>query len=86
MGSKWHLTKKVLFPVTGFLLMLTGATFWFIYPFLTIGMGHENEYDASIAVLYMDNISSDENSYFADGLTEELITRLTRIQNLKFIS
>ena len=31
----------------------------------------------------MENISPDEQSYFADGLTEELITRLSRIQNLK---
>ncbi len=29
------------------------------------------------------NMSSEENSYFADGLTEELINRLSRIQNLK---
>ena len=82
-SKKWSLTKKILFPLTGLVLTIIGGAFWFIYPFLTIGMGNEKEYDASIAILYMDNISPDEKSYFADGLTEELITRLSRIQNLK---
>jgi len=82
-SKKWGPTKKVLFPLTGFILTIIGGAFWFIYPFLTIGMGNEKEYDASIAILYMENISPDEKSYFADGLTEELITRLSRIQNLK---
>ena len=82
-GKKWSLTKKILFPVTGFILMVIGGIFWFIYPFLTIGMGHDREYDASIAILYMENISPEGKSYFADGLTEELINRISRIQNLK---
>ena len=81
--KRWSLTKKIIFPVTGFVLMIIGGLFWFVYPFLTIGMSHDREYDASIAILYMENMSSDENSYFADGLTEELINRLSRIQNLK---
>ena len=68
--SKWNFTKKIFFPVTGFILMILGGAFWFIYPFLSISMGHDNkEYDASIAILYMENMSSEENSYFADGLT-----------------
>jgi TolB-like protein/tetratricopeptide (TPR) repeat protein len=82
-SKKGSLTKKILFPLTGLILTIIGGAFWFIYPFLTIGMGDEKEYDASIAILYMENISPDEKSYFADGLTEELITRLSRIQNLK---
>ena len=81
--KRWSLTKKIIFPVTGFVLMIIGGLFWFVYPFLTIGMSHDREYDASIAILYMENMSSDENSYFADGLTEELINRLSRIQTLK---
>ena len=57
--KKWSLTKKILFPITGFILMIIGGIFWFIYPFLTISMGHDREYDASIAILYMENISSE---------------------------
>ena len=75
--------KKILFPLTGFILTVIGGLFWFIYPFLSIGIGEDRDYDAAIAVLYMENMSTEENSYFADGLTEELINRLSRIQNIK---
>ena len=81
--KKWSLTKKILFPLTGFILMIIGGVFWFIYPFLSISSGDVREYDASIAILYMENMSPEIKSYFADGLTEELINRLSRIQNLK---
>lgn len=41
----------------------------------------------SIAVLYFDNMSGDpEQEYFSDGITEEIITRLARIEGLKVIS
>ena len=82
-NAKWYFTKKIFLPATGFILMLVGAVFWFIYPFISLSIAEERQYDASIAVLYMDNISSEEQSYFSDGLTTELINRLSRIQNLK---
>ena len=78
-----YLTRKVFFTATGFILMILGGAFWFIYPFMSLGIADDRNYDASIAVLYMDNISNDEQSYFADGLTIELINRLSRIENLK---
>ena len=41
----------------------------------------------SIAVLPFDNMSGDpEHEYFADGLTEELITALSRFQDMKVIA
>ena len=41
----------------------------------------------SIAVLPFQNLSEDKtNSYFADGIQEELLTRLSRISDLKVIS
>jgi len=41
----------------------------------------------SIAVLPFENLSRDpENAYFADGIQEEILTRLSRIADLKVIS
>jgi TolB-like protein len=41
----------------------------------------------SIAVLPFDNLSSDkENAYFADGIQDEILTRLSKIADLKVIS
>ena len=43
--------------------------------------------DKSIAVLPFENLSSDkENAYFADGIQAEILTRLSRIADLKVIS
>ena len=41
----------------------------------------------SIAVLPFENLSEDKaNEYFADGIQEEILTRLSRIADLKVIS
>ena len=43
--------------------------------------------DKSVAVLPFQNFSSDpENTYFADGIQEEILTRLAKIADLKVIS
>jgi len=43
--------------------------------------------DKSVAVLPFQNFSSDpENAYFADGIQEEVLTRLAKIADLKVIS
>src|SRR5262245_26718525 len=43
--------------------------------------------EKSIAVLPFENLSSDkENSYFADGIQDEILTRLSKIADLKVIS
>src|SRR6185312_15249463 len=45
------------------------------------------EIDKSVAVLPFQNLSSDpDNAYFGDGIQEELLTRLTKIGDLKVIS
>src|SRR6266478_4407880 len=46
-----------------------------------------NKVDKSVAVLPFQNLSSDpENAYFADGIQEEVLTRLAKIADLKVIS
>src|SRR5262249_8999624 len=43
--------------------------------------------EKSIAVLPFENLSSDkENAYFADGIQNEILTRLSKIADLKVIS
>jgi len=43
--------------------------------------------DKSVAVLPFQNLSSDpNNAYFADGIQEEILTRLAKIADLKVIS
>jgi len=43
--------------------------------------------DKSIAVLPFENLSNDpDNAYFADGIQEEILTRLSKISDLKVIS
>jgi non-specific serine/threonine protein kinase len=47
----------------------------------------QTKWKNSIAVLPFSNISADkEQEYFCDGMTEDIITKLTHIQNLKVIS
>ena len=74
--------KKIVLPVTGLLLTIIGGAFWIIYSFFDIGLTN-SDYSTSIAILDLKNINSEINSSFAEGLTEELISQLTRIQNLK---
>src|SRR5262249_45183800 len=43
--------------------------------------------EKSIAVLPFENLSSDkENAYFADGIQDEILTRLAKVADLKVIS
>jgi len=74
--------KKIFLPVTGLLLTIIGGAFWIVYSFFDIGLTN-SDFSTSIAILEIKNISSEANSNFAEGLTEELISQLTRIPNLK---
>ena len=79
---------------------LIGAAVLILIAVLVIGSflfwrGHESKTSAaalgipekSIAVLPFENLSSDkENAYFADGIQDEILTRLAKIADLKVIS
>jgi non-specific serine/threonine protein kinase len=48
------------------------------------GRGQAAKAETSIAVLYMENLSGvKEDEYFRDGITEDIITELSKIQGLK---
>jgi serine/threonine protein kinase/Tfp pilus assembly protein PilF len=75
------------------LLLITGAAwrFWYIYnPSITAPVSSSAVAAPeihSLAVLPLKNLSGDPNQeYFADGTTLELITTLTKINNLSVIS
>ncbi|MBC8403040.1 MAG: hypothetical protein ISR95_03760 [Candidatus Marinimicrobia bacterium] len=78
---------KVTLSSLGVILVLgIGVIGWYIYPFLSLPEPLPRNYQKAIAVLYFDNMSNEDDGYFADGLTEELINRLARIQNLNVAS
>jgi TolB-like protein/Tfp pilus assembly protein PilF len=55
--------------------------------FLLLPRAVREKVDKSVAVLPFQNLSSDpENAYFADGIQEEVLTRLAKIGDLKVIS
>src|SRR5215471_2535363 len=82
------------------LLLLAGIAFWFLHPRASPTQASEKTSvspraaelltpipEKSIAVLPFENLSSDkENAYFADGIQDEILTRLSKIADLKVIS
>ena len=61
------------------------SIFFFTYHY--DGSGEKKDERKSIAVLPFDNMSEDDNSeYFSDGITEDIITYLSKIEGLKVIS
>lgn len=43
-------------------------------------------YDRSIAVLPFENISASEDAYFAEGMTEDILTQISKITDLRVLS
>jgi eukaryotic-like serine/threonine-protein kinase len=67
-------------------IVLAGVLFAF-WTFFLLPRAVRETIDKSVAVLPFQNLSSDpENAYFADGIQEEVLTRLTKIGDLKVIS
>ena len=83
--------KSVLIGALGLLLMM-GLGWWFAHRANhSTSTPRQSEAatisDKSIAVLPFDNLSSDkENAYFAEGIQDEILTRLSKIAALKVIS
>jgi TolB-like protein/Tfp pilus assembly protein PilF len=69
------------------LLIVTGVIVSAAAGFFLLPRAVRDEVDKSVAVLPFQNLSSDpNNAYFADGIQEEVLTRLAKIADLKVIS
>lgn len=76
--------RRVLLPAL--LALSLGAVFFTFIGYWRGRSGNSNTI-RSLAVLPLENLSRDPvQDYFADGMTDELITRLAKLQTLKVIS
>ena len=67
------------------LLVIAGLLFQRLH--LKVSPAVSSSVDKSIAVLPFENLSEEKtNAYFADGIQEEILTRLSKIADLKVIS
>src|SRR5262249_49109583 len=81
--------RRTRFTLTAAALLISGAFAAIIH----LSMRTQNSIpnleapEKSIAVLPFENLSADpENAYFADGIQDEILTRLSKIADLKVIS
>jgi serine/threonine protein kinase/Flp pilus assembly protein TadD len=77
-------SKSILIPIAIIsIIILIIAGYFLLQP----GEKHASEWENSIAVLPFDNISNDpEQEYFCDGMTEQIISNLSRLARLKVLS
>jgi hypothetical protein len=77
--------RKLDFAIIGVLLLVIAMLIYQRFPFGT--ETREATPQKSIAVLPFENRSEDKaNAYFADGIQDEILTRLSKIADLKVIS
>src|SRR5262249_20423594 len=74
--------RRNLILLVGLAIIIPASAGFFLLPRVV-----RDKIDKSIAVLPFQNLSSDpDNAYFADGIQEEVLTRLAKIGDLKVIS
>src|SRR5262249_14695391 len=80
--------RKLDFAIIGVLLLMIAMLIYAGLPFRSqTGANIPSVPEKSIAVLPFENRSRDpDNAYFADGIQDEILTRLSKIADLKVIS
>jgi len=74
--------RRNLILLIAFAVIISASAGFFLLP-----RAVWDKIDKSVAVLPFQNLSSDpDNAYFGDGIQEEVLTRLTKIGDLKVIS
>jgi TolB-like protein/DNA-binding winged helix-turn-helix (wHTH) protein/Tfp pilus assembly protein PilF len=80
--APWSRTTRTIIAASAVIAISALALF-----FIERGRGPVAKHIHSIAVLPLQNLSGDqEQQYFADGMTDELITELARVNSLQVIS
>jgi TolB-like protein/Tfp pilus assembly protein PilF/predicted Ser/Thr protein kinase len=83
--GRWSRRNPKLIATAAACLLFGAATMWFFRGDLARVLPAAPE--KSIAILPFENLSGDpDNAYFADGIQEEILTRLASIAELKVIS
>src|SRR2546429_3814219 len=76
--------RRVVFAAAGATLVIAAIA---IGAWLYQHAQFSGQFERSIAVLPFENLSDDkENAYLADGIQDEILTRLSKVGNLKVIS
>src|SRR6266511_3863979 len=84
-GEKWLRRNRKLVATGAACLLVGAAAIWFFRGELAKMLPPAPE--KSIAVLPFENLSKQEtNAYFADGIQDEILSRLSKIADLKVIS
>ena len=82
-GRKWVRRKPAIAALSAALVALAAAMGWNVWKSELFSRPATK----SIAVLPFENLSADpDNAYFADGIQDEILTRLASIADLKVIS
>jgi len=83
-AQKPFLQSKPVIAIAAFLLLIIVV---FIVHGLVAGKNHFSGKEKSIAILPFKNISNDTmQEYFSDGITEDIITQISKIKGLRVIS
>ena len=82
--------KRAVFLLLASTILAAGAFAWSVFFYSHARLPNEKQVlptKKSIAVLPFENLSEDQsNAYFADGIQDEILTRLSKIADLKVIS
>ena len=83
---RWSRRNPILAVAATICLVLTAAVVWLLRDQSGVPL-RVSAPEKSIAVLPFDNLSGDpDNTYFADGIKDEILTRLSKIAALKVIA